>query len=157
MNLSRPIALATMALCALPAFAKDAAPVESSSAPSTHVRPHHMRFKMTDDQKSKLSSLKNQYILDTATKKAELKVASNQLREELGKTSIDKSAAQGLQGKISSLKGDLASARLNMMIAAADVFTPEQREAFKKMRHFKHGHGGHGKSFGGKMGSRACG
>ncbi len=156
MNFTRPIALATMALCALPAFAKDAAPTESSFAPSTHVRPH-ARFQMTDDQKSKLSTLKNQYILDTATKKAELKVAKNQLREELGKTSIDKSAAQTLQSKISSLKGDLASSRLNMMIAAADVFTPEQREAFKKMRDFRHGHGGHGKSFGGKMGPRACG
>lgn len=154
MNFTRPIALATMALCALPAFAKDAAPVDSSTAPSTHVRPHFAQFKMSDDQKSKLASLKNQYILDTATKKAELKVAKNQLREEMGKTSIDKSAAMGLQSKISSLRGDLSSARLSMMIAAADVFTPEQREAFKKMRHARHGHG---KSFGGKMGSRACG
>lgn len=153
MNLSRPIALATMALCALPAFAKDATPVESSAALSTHVRPH-FKFNMTDEQKSKLSSLKNQYILDTATKKAELKVASNQLREEMGKSSIDKSAAQGLQSKINSLRGELASARLNMLLAAADVFTPEQREAFKKMRHGRHGHG---KSFGGKMGLRACG
>lgn len=154
MNFTRPIALATMALCALPAFAKDATPAESSTTPSTHVRPHFAKFKLSDEQKSKLSSLKNQFILDTATKKAELKVAKNQLREEMGKTSIDKSAAMGLQSKISSLSGELASARLNMMIAAADVLTPEQREAFKKMRHFRHGKEN---GFGSKMGSRACG
>lgn len=154
MNLNRPLALATMALCALPAFAKEGAPTEAGSVTTTQVRTHHARFKLTDDQKSKLSSLKNQYILDTATKKAELKVARNQLKEVMTKDSIDKGAAQGLQSKISGLKGELASARLNMMLAASDIFTPEQRAAFKKMRHFKHGHKG---GFGGKMGPRACG
>ncbi len=154
MKMIRPLALATMALCALPAFAKDGAPPESGSVTQTQVRTH-ARFQFTEDQKGKLSSLKNQYILDTATKKAELKVARNQLKETMSKDSIDKGAAQGLQSKISGLKGELASARLNMMLACADIFTPEQRAAFKKMRHFRHG--GHGKGFGGRSGSRACG
>lgn len=106
-------------------------------------KPHFIP--LTDDQKAKLGTLRDQYILSTANKKAELMVASRQLNETLHATTVDKSAALTLQGKINNLKADLSTARLNMMLASSDVFTAEQREQMQKM-HRMHGwdHKGHG-------------
>ncbi|MBK7840766.1 MAG: hypothetical protein IPJ49_24445 [Candidatus Obscuribacter sp.] len=106
-------------------------------------KPHFIP--LTDDQKAKLGTLRDQYILSTANKKAELMVASRQLKETLHATTVDKSAALTLQGKINNLKADLSTARLNMMLASSDVFTAEQREQMQKM-HRMHGwgHKGHG-------------
>lgn len=92
-------------------------------------------LKVTTDQREKLMSLRNQYILDTATKKAELKVAKSQLRAVFKKPTIDRATATSLQTKINSLTSDLSTARLNLKLAAADVFTVEQRAAFSKMRY----------------------
>jgi len=128
----------------------NAAPIiaQESGKPSfiaqTEVRKPHF-IPLTDDQKAKLGTLRDQYILSTANKKAELMVVSRQLKEALHSTNIDKSAALTLQGKINNLKADLSTARLNMMLASSDVFTPEQREQMQKL-HRMHGwgHKGHG-------------
>ncbi len=104
---------------------------------------------LSDDQRGKLRALKNQLTLDTAQKRAELKVGQSQLRELLTKPKVDKQAALDLQSKLNTLKADLSNARLNFMLSASDVFTAEQKEAFRGRmmkrsmgggRH--HGHGG---------------
>lgn len=100
------------------------------------------QLKLSDEQRSKLGALRDRFTLDTASKKADLQVSMRQMHELLVKPTIDKSAVLSLQAKINGLNADLSTARLNMMLASADVFTPEQRAQFSKMRESRE-HGGY--------------
>jgi Spy/CpxP family protein refolding chaperone len=159
MKLVQTLALASLLLAGVPAIADEEmsvnpTPTTIAQAPINAVK----LAPITDDQRSKLRALRDQYKLNTAEKKALLEVTQGQLRETLGAVSVDKGAALALQAKINGLRAELSTARLNMMLAASDVFTPEQRAAFKSMRgrHGHHGggfrHGGHGGGFGGHGG-----
>ncbi len=134
MRLLPSLALGALLLMSTPVFAQDAPSVVEPEIAQAQVS-IDPTLKVTAEQRDKLMALRNQYILDTATKKAELQVAKSQLRSVFKKPTIDKSAAISLQGKINGLKGDLSTARLNLKLAAADVFTAEQRASFSKMRH----------------------
>lgn len=131
MRLLHSLALGALLFCSTPVFAQDATVVEPEIAQAQVAIDPSLR--VTTEQREKLMALRNQYILDTATKKAELKVAKSQLRATFKKPTIDKTAALSLQSKINGLKSDLSTARLSMKLAAADVFTAEQRAAFSKM------------------------
>ena len=150
MNKFTPLALSGLLFCALPAIADDSASTGSARA-QTAVQvcapgSMHEKLKLTSDQKDKLSSIRDQYKLATAQKKAELEVAMSQQHQLMSKATIDKSAVLSLQGKINSLKADLSNARIDMALTASAVFTPEQREMFEKASKFGHGrgHGGPG-------------
>ncbi len=138
MRLLPTLALGAILLCSTPVFAQEATSVSGTELAQTQVT-IDPALKVTAEQREKLMALRNQYILDTATKKAELKVAKSQLRATFKKPTIDKTAALSLQSKINGLKSDLSTARLSMKLAAADVFTAEQRAAFSKM-HRGYGH-----------------
>jgi len=149
MRLLHSLALGALLLCSTPVFAQEATTVVKPEIAQAQVA-IDPALKVTAEQREKLMALRNQYILDTATQKAELKVAKNQLRAVFKKPTIDKTAALGLQSKINGLKSDLSTARLSIKLAAADVFTAEQRAAFSKMH----------RGFGHKRGcgpSRGCG
>lgn len=142
MNKFTPLALSGLLFCALPAIADDSAFTGSARA-QTAVKvcapgSMHEKLKLSTEQKDKLSSIRDQYKLATAQKKAELEVAMSQQRQLMQKATIDKSAVLSLQGKINSLKADLSNARIDMALTASAVFTPEQREMFSK---FGHGRG----------------
>lgn len=147
MNKFTPLALSGLLFCALPAIADDSASTGSARA-QTAVQvcapgSMHEKLKLTSDQKDKLSSIRDQYKLATAQKKAELEVAMGQQRQLMSKATIDKSAVLALQSKINSLRDDLSNARIDMALTASAVFTPEQREMFAKFGHGR-GHGGPG-------------
>lgn len=160
MKISRSLTLVAIAtLCTLPAFAQDS----QSSAQNTNEHmiaqarvsdgPSHS---ITDEQRQKLSSLRDQFELSTAQKKAELDVDKRQLRQILHATTVDKQAALSLQSKINGLRDDLSNARLGLILAAGDVFTPEQRAEFKQMHHrWHHHHGGCSGACGGHAGHSA--
>ncbi len=153
MKLLSTLALASAFLIGAPVLAQNATFVADNGAAgsgaSTSLRAERKaRFNFTEEQKKKIGELKDRFALDTASKKAELSVAQRQLRESLKASSVDKGAALGLQNKINGLRADLSTARLNMMLAMSDVFTPEQKEQMKAMRN--HRRGGCGGGFGGK-------
>jgi len=147
MKLIRPMIITGLLLSALPAFAQSTITAElpkdgpkQCAGGKCGMDP---KLKITPEQKAKLGSLRDSFKLSTADKKAELEVAQGQLRRIFGEPTVDKSAALSLQNKINGLRADLSTARLNMMLASSDIFTPEQREAFSKMRGM-HRHGGFG-------------
>jgi Spy/CpxP family protein refolding chaperone len=147
MNKFTPLALSGLLFCALPAIADDSASAGGARA-QTAVKvcapgSMHEKLKLSTEQKDKLSSIRDQYKLATAQKKAELEVAMSQQHQLMSKATIDKSAVLSLQGKINSLKADLSNARIDMALTASAVFTPEQREMFSKFGHGR-GHGGPG-------------
>lgn len=167
MKLVRALALSGLLMMGIPAFAAEdnsaAAGDNAQFIAQAHTPSATARINpMTDDQRQKLSALKDKYQLDTAEKKALLQVTQRQLREVMTAVSVDKSAATALQAKINGLRAELSNAKLGFMLAAGDVFTPEQRAAFKEMRgrHGHHGfggrHGGHG-GRGGNCGPGGCG
>lgn len=147
-----PIALSALMFTALPALAEDGKG-GPGVRPVTGVKvcAPGAKFSLTEDQKDKLSSIRDQYKLSTAQKKAELEVAMHQQRELMGKTTIDKSAVLALQSKINGLKAELSNARIDMALTASAVFTPEQREMFQKRMH-GHGHKGPRGDWGGHKG-----
>ncbi len=86
---------------------------------------------LTDAQKSKMGKITDQFDLETASLKAQLRVAHRQLFELLGNNEIDHSVAQSLETKIDSLRSEIGKSRLKMMLAMHDVLTPEQRAEMK--------------------------
>lgn len=134
MRLLHSLALGALLFCSAPVFAQETPSVVQPEVAQTQVT-LDPALKVTAEQREKLMTLRNQYILNTATKKAELQVAKSQLRATFKQPVIDKTAALSLQSKINGLKGDLSTARLSLKLACSDVFTAEQRAAFSKMRH----------------------
>ena len=112
-------------------FVADAKPQAACCAKSTPI---------SDAQRQQLRALRDKYELATAEKKAQLHVSYRQLHEVLSANTIDKGQAQALQTKINGLRDDLSNERLNMRLAASDVFTPEQRAQFREMHRFHHHH-----------------
>jgi Spy/CpxP family protein refolding chaperone len=146
MKLLSTLTLSGLLLLGLPAFAQQQVPadpqqfVAEAKAPAAcaAINP------ITDDQKQRLSAIRDKYELDTADKKALLHVTQRQLRRTLTATTVDKSSATALQAKVNGLRDDLANSKLNLKLAMGDVFTPEQRAAFRQMRG-RFGH--HGRRF----------
>jgi len=159
MKLIRPMIITGLLLSALPAFADSTITAELPKDGAKQCAGGKCSFdpklQITPEQKAKLGSLRDQFKLSTADKKAELEVAHSQLRRIFSQPTVDKGAALALQSKINGLRDDLSTAKLNMMLASSDIFTPEQREAFSKMRgmhgrHHRHGgfhHRGGGEGF----------
>jgi Spy/CpxP family protein refolding chaperone len=145
--------MGALLICFSPALAQDVPESDSKLIGQAQVQatvPDGPKNPITDEQRTKLGAIKDQYELDTAQSKAQLKVSQRQLRQMLMAPSVDKSAALSLQGKINTLRASLSDAKLKMMLASSDVFTPEQKAAFKKFRGHGHGmgkgrHGGGGK------------
>jgi Spy/CpxP family protein refolding chaperone len=156
MKFVRTLAITGLLMMGLPAFADNQTTVDVPQQIVAQARGPVSFAKVapvTSDQREKLSALRDKYELDTAQQKALLRVTQRQLREVMTATSVDKSAASALQTKINGLRDDLSNAKLNFMLAAGDVFTPEQRAAFRHM-HGRFGHHGFGR--GGECGP-GCG
>lgn len=141
MKLIRPLLIASTLLTTLPAFAlpsvtaelpKDGAKKECRQE-GCPQRGFDSKLKLSDEQREKLGSLRDQFKLSTATQQAELEVSYRQMGELLRKPTIDKQAVLALQTKINGLRDNLSNAKVAMMLSASDVFTPEQRAEFSKM------------------------
>ncbi|HEY9787805.1 MAG TPA: periplasmic heavy metal sensor [Candidatus Obscuribacterales bacterium] len=156
-RVARPLAVLGALVMAGSAYAQQSTTVESEakSATQAQVAP---RFTITEEQRAKISSLRDQFKLDTAQKKATLEVQQHKLVEMLRQPTVDKPAVLALNAKINALRTELSDARLNLMLAINDQFTPEQKEQMKRFRKgsfFKrHGRGGCGDCGGGRFGHR---
>jgi Spy/CpxP family protein refolding chaperone len=155
MKLIRPMVITGLLLSALPAFAQTTvtAQVAKDGGKACLSKGVESKFKVTPEQRQKLGSLRDQFTLSTADKKAELKVARNEMRRLFQQPTIDKQAVLALESKINGLKDDLSTAKVNMILACSDVFTPEQRAEFGKM----HARGGWRHNRGGQEGFRGHG
>jgi Spy/CpxP family protein refolding chaperone len=122
------------------------APLLAQTTVRTSPRPS-----LSEDQLLKLRALKDQFSVDTAQKKAQLKVLKHQLFDKMSAASVNKSEVLALNTQINALKADLSNQRVSFMLAAGDVFTPEQRAAFRS-RMLRRGMGHGGRGFHGKRG-----
>jgi Spy/CpxP family protein refolding chaperone len=164
MKFIRPIVITGLLLTALPAFAQSTVTAQVSKDGGNACQSRDgfkSTLKLTPAQREKLGTLHDQFILGTADKKAQLEVAHNEMRRLFQQPTIDKQAVLTLETKVNGLKDDLSTARVNLMLSSADIFTPEQRAAFAKfhaMRGRHHHFGGHGSSFRGEgQGDRKVG
>ncbi len=118
------------------------------------------RAKFSDEQLQKMSSLKNQFLDSTASKRAELDSLGRQMKDVFTAKDIDRNKANDLESRISAVKADLDKARLNFKLDMLSVLTPEQRDGMRHRmleggfgsRHGHHGFGHHGHFKGGHGG-----
>jgi len=110
---------------------------------------HHGCFseanKMTDDQYERMYAIREDVQDQMGLKRAQEGILHRKLRDTLSAATIDTKQAQDLAGKITALKSDMTSIKLDSMIKMAQVFTPEQRKELRMkmiMGHHHH-HGGH--------------
>lgn len=90
---------------------------------------------LTDDQIETLVNLKAQHELQTAQKKAEMKMKFHQLMDLVTAPAIDKQKVAALQNEINALHDDLANTRTNLMMQSFAVFTDDQRKMIRHMMH----------------------
>lgn len=172
-----PIFAAATMLTSAPAFAADEAVAgdEAPSLESTIVAQvpataaavetgERAKFNLTDSQIEQLRALKDKYFADNTMKKAQLSILKHQLRAELTKENVDRTAVLSIQSKINAAQADLNNARIAQVLDAQSVFTPEQRKMMHSrmlrggFRHHGGRHGGCGKHGGfGKHGFRGHG
>jgi Spy/CpxP family protein refolding chaperone len=113
------------------------------------------KLKLTDQQQEQLDNLRLQLQKDLVQKQADLKLARLDLKEIMMKTPIDEKAALKKQDQISSIRADIAKAKLQHIIAASKVLTADQLAQWKKMRRGmgeRRGHGRRGGTGRGMMG-----
>lgn len=152
-------------LCMSPAIAQETPVDADSSGRSKFVAESgerqsesYKQFSMSEEQQTKLRALKDQFSVQTAEKKAQLKADQHKLFELMSQATIDRGAVSSLHAKVNSLRTELSDARLNHMLSVSEVFTPEQRAQMRKrmLSHsFKGGHSWGGKSRG-CQGSGSC-
>jgi Spy/CpxP family protein refolding chaperone len=109
---------------------------------------------LSDEQLEKMAALKDQYMLNTAGKKAELKALFHQMGSLLSQPAIDRQKISAVHERMTALKNDLSNARLAYIMDKAEVLTPEQRKALhhKMLMHQVIGHGRWHHHFGGCCG-----
>ena len=90
-------------------------------------QPWAEKMGLSDEQMEKLVSLKSEYMVKTAPQKAELMSDMKQMMLLMTAPSLDKQAIMSLHDKMSSIKSDLCTARVNHMISAMEVLTSKQR------------------------------
>jgi Spy/CpxP family protein refolding chaperone len=82
---------------------------------------------LSTEQKESLLALKDKLALGTAQEKVQLKVDRHELFDLLSKPTVDKQAVLSLEGKMNTLRNELADAKVNYLLAASEVFTPAQK------------------------------
>ncbi len=103
---------------------------EEGSPPQSEMdccQPWAEKMGLSDEQMEKLVSLKSEYMVKTAPQKAELMSDMKQMMLLMTASSLDKSAIMSLHDKMSTIKSDLCTARVNHMISAMEVLTSKQR------------------------------
>lgn len=139
---------------AKPSFAKKIGDCKDGACERGH------RAKFSDEQLQKMSSLKNQFLDNTASKRAELDSLGRQMKDVFTAKDVDRAKANDLESRISAVKADLDKARLNFKLDMLAVLTPEQRDGMRRHmleggfggHHRHHGFGHHGHFKGGPGG-----
>ncbi|MDR3615913.1 MAG: hypothetical protein P4L53_20310 [Candidatus Obscuribacterales bacterium] len=147
------------------AFGGDAVAVgsggETSAMTVGHARHHEGPLsganKLTDDQCEKLYSLHNQFLDAQGPKLAKLGALHRQLKDSLASADFNAKRSADLGAQINALKSEIDAAKMDRLIASAQVLTTDQRRALHEhmIRHAAmlpglagpighHGHEGHG-------------
>ncbi len=87
---------------------------------------------LTDDQYEKLYSLKNSMLDKVGPKMVELHSLERQLKDAITRADIDSKKAADLKGKITSLKSDLSSIKIDNQIAFMEILTADQRKDMRQ-------------------------
>lgn len=87
---------------------------------------------LTDDQYEKLYSLKNSMLDKVGPKMVELHSLERQLKDAITRADMDSKKAGELKGKITSLKSDLASIKIDSQIAFMEILTADQRKDMRQ-------------------------
>src|SRR6185437_1812866 len=82
---------------------------------------------LTDDQYEKLFTIKREHMLKAASSCGQMAAAHLALQDAMMQPTIDPARVHAAQNTINTLKAAQANARIDMMIAMANVLTPEQR------------------------------
>lgn len=90
-------------------------------------------LKLSDQQIAQFQKLQMQFERDMVKPQSDLKLARLDLKEIMMQQTIDEKAALGKQDRISAIKADIAKMRLQHMIAAQKILTPDQLTQWKKM------------------------
>ena len=97
----------------------------------SHGRHHGPRISFSDDQLEKFSSIKNQYLAETAPIKTELMSARRQQKDLITKPDSDRSQIIALQDKINGLKSKLSSSSLKYRLDRFAILTPDQQKTIR--------------------------
>lgn len=140
--------------------AGDSAAVNVGHREWHHEGPLSGANKLTDDQCEKLYSLHNQFLDAQGPKMAKLAQLHRQLKDSLASANFDAKRSADLGAQINSLKAEIDAAKMDRLIASAQVLTPDQRKELHEhmIRHaamlpglagpighgHHHGHGGPG-------------
>jgi Spy/CpxP family protein refolding chaperone len=89
---------------------------------------------LTDEQREKLSSLREQRMKAAIPIEADLKLAQIDLQKLLRNDTPDKTAVSRQADRISALRASLMKNRLSGMLEARAVLTPEQQKKLKELR-----------------------
>ena len=89
---------------------------------------------LTDQQMEQLETLKLQHQREMVQKQADLKMAGLDLKEIMMKDNIDEKAALAKQDKLSSIKADIAKAKLRHKIAARKLLDSDQLLKWRKLQ-----------------------
>ncbi|HND66871.1 MAG TPA: periplasmic heavy metal sensor [Candidatus Obscuribacter sp.] len=87
---------------------------------------------LSDAQKEKMLTLRNQMKDKVQPKIAELSSHKRALQDLLTRESLDKAAILKEQEQINSLAGEIASVKLSYRIDSSENLTPEQRQTLRK-------------------------
>ncbi len=88
---------------------------------------------LSDEQLQKMSNLRDQFHIATATKAAEMKALIHQIGAKLAEPNIDKKGVEVLQAKSAKLQAELSDEHFKFMTANAEILTPEQRKKLHQM------------------------
>jgi Spy/CpxP family protein refolding chaperone len=99
---------------------------------------------LTDDQLTKIASLKDQGRVTTAPQKAQLRGLNDQLKDVLTKPELDKQQALSIESKINDLRAQLANERLEQRIDFMSILTPQQKDTLRHKMLVSEAFGGSG-------------
>jgi len=117
--------------CRAQAAPEDPAPANEESFKAdcpSECGPWPERLGLSDEQMEKLITLKSDYEIKFAEKKAQLKADMKQMMLLMTADKVDKDAVLSLNEKMNSLKAELSTARINKMLDGMAVMSTKQKE-----------------------------
>jgi Spy/CpxP family protein refolding chaperone len=90
------------------------------------------RLDLTEKQKDTVKEIRSRVLKETIKKRADLEIAGVELRELLGKDSVDMSAVEAKLKKTESMRTDLRLSHIKAREEIKALLTPEQRKKFKE-------------------------
>lgn len=94
---------------------------------------------LNESQFDQLVSLKDHFMVDSASQIAEMVLLRHKLRAVLFGSTINSAEVTSIHDKMSRLRNELSDRKLRFSLDAATVLTPEQRSKLKQ-RHGMHAH-----------------